>query len=260
MHPALRQTEHELQRYRRAWRASLATSFLSPLLFLAAIGLGVGASVDAGRAGSATASLGSVRYVAFLAPGLLAATAMQGGAMESLWPVQAGFQWQRFFQAAAATPLRPFDILAGWLAWVTFRLLLSATIFLAVATGFGAVPSPLAVLAVPAATLTGLAFAAPLTAFTATREGDSSSPLILRFGVLPLFLFSGAFYPVSQLPAAVRPVVWLTPLWHGVDLCRSLTLGTATPGRSLLHLAVLSACVAAGVAWGSRTFPRRLVP
>ena len=257
-HPALRQAEHELMIYRRIWRGSLATMFLNPLLFLAAMGLGLGESIDRGAGGAAT--LGGVRYLAFLAPGLLAATAMQVGAAASLWPVQGGFSWQRFFHASAATPLRPVDVFLGWLISVAARCLLTAVSFLAVATAFGVVRSPLAVLAVPVAVLTGLAFAAPLTAFTATQETDASFPMIMRFAVVPLFLFSGAFFPVSQLPALLQPVAWVTPLWHGVSLCRSLLLGTVQLGPALGHLLVLLAFAAAGVAWGSRTFTRRLAP
>jgi lipooligosaccharide transport system permease protein len=258
-HPALRQVEHEWTNYKRLWRGTIATSLLNPVLFLGAIGLGLGRSIDQAGGGGHDA-LGGVPYLAFLAPGLLAASAMQIGAGESLWAVQGGFTWQRFFHASAATPLRPFDILSGWLLWVCARLVLSATAFLAVAGAFGALESPLALLALPVALLTGLAFAAPLTAFTATRETDSAFPLIMRFGVMPLFLFSGAFFPVSQLPAAVRPLAWVTPLWHGVDLCRSLTLGTVSPGRALAHVAFLVAFVVAGVTWGARTFTRRLSP
>lgn len=259
-HPALRQVEHELTIYRRVWRGSLVTSFVGPVLFLAAMGGGLGESIDRNRASSGTDALGGVPYLTFLVPGLLAATAMQVSAGESLWPVQGGFAWRRFFHASAATPLRPVDILHGWLLWITVRLLVSASMFLVVATAFGGVPSALALLAVPVAALSGLAFAAPLTAFTATREGDSSFPMIMRFGVVPLFLFSGAFFPISQLPSAVRPVAWFTPLWHGVDLCRSLTLGNVQPGRALLHLAVLVAFITAGATCGARTFTRRLTP
>lgn len=259
-HPALRQVEHELTIYKRAWRGSLATSFLNPLLFLAAMGVGLGQSIDRNGAATGAATLGGARYLTFLVPGLLAASAMQVGASESLWPVQGGLSWQRFFHASAATPLRPSDIFSGWLLWIGARLLGTAAVFLAVATAFGAVPSATAVLAVPVAALTGLAFAAPLTAFTATRQGDTAFPLIMRFGVVPLFLLSGAFFPISQLPGVVRPLVWLTPLWHGVDLCRALTLGDVEPGRALLHLAVLLGFLAAGAAWGARTFTRRLTP
>ena len=255
--PALRQCEHELMVYRRIWRSSLATSVLTPVLFLAAMGLGVGQSIDRGRG---AAALGGVSYVAFLAPGMLASGAMQVAAFESLWPVYDGFDFKRFFHAAAATPLRPFDILLGWLIWMTVRLLLAAVAFLGVATAFGTVRSPLAVLAVPVTALTGLAFAAPLTAFAATRTREYSFPLILRFGIVPLFLFSGAFFPLSQLPAVVRPVAWATPLWHGVEVCRSLMLGTVDPLPALLHVAVLVGFAGGGLAWGARTFPRRLTP
>jgi lipooligosaccharide transport system permease protein len=259
-HPAVRQLEHELVIYRRVWRGSIAAMFLNPLLFLAAMGLGLADSIDRNRGADGAAALGGVPYLSFLAPGLLAAWAMQVAAGSSLWPVQDGFSWKRVFHASAATPLRPVDIFAGWLLAQLARALLSAVLFLAVAAAFGVLESPLAVLAVPAAALTGLAFAAPLTAFTATREGDASFPMIMRFGVVPLFLFSGAFFPLDQLPAALRVVAWFTPLWHGVDLCRSLTLGTVEAGPALLHVAVLLAFVAAGLLWGARSFSRRLNP
>lgn len=256
-HPALRQCEHQLMTYRRVWPTSVVAAVLSPVLFLAAIGVGLGQSVDRGPAAS---SLGGVRYLAFLAPGLLAATAMQVGAGESLWSVHAGFEWKRFFHAAAATPLRPFDILLGWLTWIAVRLLLGAVLFLVAAAAFGAVRSPQALLAVPAAVLTGLAFAAPLTAFAATRTREHSFALVVRLGIVPLFLFSGAFFPLGQLPAAVRPVAWATPLWHGVEVCRSLMLGSVEVGPVLLHVAVLAGFAAGGLAWGARTFTRRLAP
>lgn len=259
MHPALRQAHHELVQYRRVWRASAFTSVVTPLFFLAAMGLGLGQAIDRNE-GSGTAALGGVRYLAFLAPGLLAAMAMQLGANESLWPVQGGFSWRRFFHASAATPLRPVDIFLGWMIWVAVRLLISSVLFLVVAAAFGVVGSALGVLAVPVAVLTGLAFAAPLTAFTATRDEESSFPLIMRFVVMPLFLFSGAFFPLSQLPAGLQALAWATPLWHGVDLCRSLMLGTVDIGSALLHVVVLAAFAGAGIAWGASTFTRRLSP
>ncbi len=259
MHAALRQTEHELLKHRQVWRTSLASWFLTPLLFLGSLGLGIGQAID--RSGAAgTAALGGVRYLAFLAPGLLAATAMQVGAGESLWSVQGGFKWHRFFHASAATPLRPTDVFLGWMTWITIRLVLSATAFVAVAALLGAVRSPLALLAVPAAALTGLAFAAPLTAFTATCQQESTFPLIMRFGVMPLFLFSGAFFPLSQLPATLQAVAQATPLWHGVDLCRALMLGTVDLGSALIHVAVLALFIVGGLAWGTSTFTRRLAP
>jgi lipooligosaccharide transport system permease protein len=114
------------------------------------------------------------------------------------------------------------------------------------------------VLAIPAAVLTGMAFAIPIAAFAATLDGDAAFAALFRFVVMPMFLFSGTFFPVSQLPKGLRIVAYFTPLWHGVDLCRSLALGTAPLGRSVLHLAYLLAFIAVGFVVARRTFERRL--
>ncbi len=256
--PAVRVLEHQLVAYRRAWRGSVVSSFCTPVLFLAAMGLGLGSYVDKGHGGTGAASLGGASYLVFLAPGLLAATAAQVATAESTYPVMGGFRWQRYFHAAVATPIRSGDIVVGWLTWEAFRLFLTVTVFLGVSALFGAVRTPSAVLAIPAAVLTGLAFGAPITAYAATRDSDASFAALLRFGVLPLFLFSGTFFPIAQLPAAVRPLAYVTPLWHGVDLCRRLAMGDISPARALVHLAFLSAFVVAGGLAATRTFARRL--
>jgi lipooligosaccharide transport system permease protein len=150
----------------------------------------------------------------------------------------------------------------GHLGWMAIRLSMAGAAFLIVAALLGALASPLAVLAVPAAVLTGLAFAAPLTAFAATQETDHRFALVMRFGVLPLFLFSGTFFPISQLPGWMQAVAWVSPLWHGVVLCRSATTATLPDGgwaAIVVHLAIVVAFVVVGVAWGTRTFARRLV-
>jgi lipooligosaccharide transport system permease protein len=112
--------------------------------------------------------------------------------------------------------------------------------------------------AIPVAMLTGLAFAAPIEAFAVTRNKDGSFAMLFRFGMIPLFLFSGTFFPLTQLPGWIRPVAYATPLWHGVALCRSLSLGTASPGGALVHVGYLAAVAAIGVAVGRRTYRRRL--
>jgi lipooligosaccharide transport system permease protein len=252
--PAVRYLEHELVVYRRLWRSSVVTSFLAPILFLAAIGGTVGKSIDRHGVGH----FGGATYLEWLAPGLMAANAMQVAIQESFHPVLGGFKWTRQFLAAAATPLRPRDIVQGRLTWTLIRGLAIATVFVAVATAFGAVRSPLAVAAIPVAAMTGLAFATPATAWAATREGDESFSALQRFAVLPLFLFSGAFFPISQLPTAVRPVAYALPLWHGVVLCRALSLGTATLGASLGHALVLAGYAAAGAVAAAWAFQRRL--
>ena len=249
----LRVVEHQAQVFRRFWRGSVFFYVLNPLLFLAAIGFGVGGLVGQGHG-----RVGGLRYVAFVAPGLLAASAMLGAAAESLWPVMAGTKWVRTFHAMVATPVRPADVFAGVVAWSAVRAGVGASLFLAVAALLGAVPSPWGIASVPAAVLCAAAFAAPLTAFAGTQETDFRFPVIMRVGVMPLFLFSGTFFPVSQLPSSIRPLTALSPLWHGVELCRGATTGSLGAGHALYHAAVLVACTVAGALWGTRSFTRKL--
>jgi lipooligosaccharide transport system permease protein len=251
---AVREFRYWLTNYRRTWRGSIYSSVLSPLLYLGAMGVGLGTLVDA----HGTASLGGLSYLAFLAPGLLAAAAMQAAVEESTYPVLGSVKWRRTYYAATASPLRPADLFHGHLLFTTMRLAMNSAIFLAVMAAFGTVASPWALAALPAAVLTGLAFAAPIEAWAITVTKDTSFALIFRFGLIPLFLFSGTFFPVTQLPAWLRPLAYATPLWHGVALCRSLTLGTATLGGSLAHVAYLAALVVVSVAVGNRTYRRRL--
>jgi lipooligosaccharide transport system permease protein len=251
---AVRQFRFWLTDYRRTWRGSIYSSVLNPLLFLGAMGLGLGTLVD--RHG--TAHLGGVSYLTFLAPGLLAAAAMETGIGECTYPVLGSVKWNRTYQAASASPLRPADIFGGHVLFVTMRLLMNCATFLAVMAAFGAARSPAVLLALPAAVLTGLAFATPVEAWAVTRTKDSSFAVIFRFVLIPLFLFSGTFFPVTQLPAWIRPVAYLTPLWHGVALCRGISLGTLTAAGALAHVAYLAAVTAAGLLAGRLTYRRRL--
>jgi lipooligosaccharide transport system permease protein len=251
---AVREFRYWLTNYRRTWRGSIYTSFLSPVLYLGAMGLGLGKLVDA----HGTARLGGVSYLAFLAPGLLAAAAMQSGIEESTYPVLGSVKWRRTYYAAAASPLRPADIFHGHLLFTAMRLAMNSAIFLAVMAVFGAITSPWVLAALPVAVLTGIAFAAPVEAWAITVTKDTSFALVFRFGMIPLFLFSGTFFPVTQLPVWIRPLAYATPLWHGVALCRSLSLGTATLGGALVHVGYLAALAAVSIAVGQRTYRRRL--
>lgn len=226
---------HQFLLYRRTWRGSVFNSFLSPILFLLAMGIGLGSYVD--RSGG----LGGVSYLAFLAPGLLAATVMQTATFEATFPVMAGFIWIKRYFAMYATPIGPLEIVLGQLAWTATRITLVGSIFALVMIPFGAVASPLIVLGVLAATLTGLAFATPIAAYSATQKTMNSFNYIFRFGITPLFLFSGTFFPVEQLPAFLQPIAWVTPLYHGVALTRAAALGTIFNDVpvTLLHLGVL---------------------
>jgi len=239
--------------YRRTWRSSVVTSFLIPVLYLAAMGVALGSLVDKHSGG-----VGGVSYVAYLAPGLLAGTCMQIGVNDPTYPVMGAIKWMRTYQAQLAAPLGVYDVLLGHLAWIAARLTIVVSIYLTVMAAFGVVYSPWAVLALPAAVLTGVAFSAPVAAFAATQDKDSSFSTLYRFAIIPMFLFSGTFFPVSRLPAWLQAVAYATPLFHGVALCRDLTLGTVG-WADLGNAAYLAALSGLGYAVGRRTFTRRLV-
>jgi lipooligosaccharide transport system permease protein len=249
----LRVYEFWLMQYRRIWRATVIGSVINPVFYLGALGVGIGTLVN--RTGGE--SLG-MPYIDFVAPGLLAATAMQIAAGEATWPVMGSFRWTRQYFAMASTPLGVRDIVTGHQLWMTTRVASTSAVYLAVIAAFGAVESFWAVLALPAAVLVGVAFSAPLAAYAATKDSDAAFIPIYRFLILPLFLFSGTFFPVSRLPPPLEWIAYATPLWHGVDLCRELTLGTVEPLRALGHVAYLSVLASAGILWAGRTYARRL--
>jgi lipooligosaccharide transport system permease protein len=243
-----------MYQYKRTWRGSLTTSFLYPVLYLSAMGVGLGSLVN-----HHAHTVGGVRYIDFLAPGLLAATAMQVGGNEAMYPVMGAIKWVRTYFAMLATPLGVADVLLGHLAWIALRLTTIAVIYLGIMAAFGTVHSPFAVLAVPAGVLTGMAFAAPIAAFAATQINDAGFSALYRFGLIPLFLFSGTFFPITQLPGWLQAVAEATPLYHGVALCRALTLGQLSLGPDLAHAAYLVALTVVGYLLARRSFRRRLV-
>jgi lipooligosaccharide transport system permease protein len=250
----VRQFRFWLVNYRRTWKGTIYSSVLSPVLYLGAMGVGLGKLVDQ----HGTSSLGGVSYLAFLAPGLMAAAGMQTAIGESTYPVYGSVKWLKTYHAAISTPLRPADLFHGHLYFTTLRLIMNSAMFLVVMAAFGAIQSAWALACLPATVLTGLAFATPIEAYAMTVTKESSFTIIFRFGMIPLFLFSGTFFPVTQLPAAIRPLAYITPLWHGVALCRSLSLGNAQLGACALHVGYLVAVSALGIAWGNRTYRRRL--
>ncbi len=243
-----------LTAHRHYWRSAAIGSVIEPVLFLAAMGLTLGTLVDRGPG-----LPGGVGYLAFLAPGLLVAAAMQTATGESTYPVLGAIKWDRTYEAVLATPARPADLVAGHLLYVAFRVTTSAAAFLVVLLAFGAARSPLVVLTLPVALLTGLAFAAPVTAMAARLEEDAAFAALQRFLLVPVFLFSGTFFPVAQLPAVLEWVAYATPLWHGVALARDLALGTAEAGPALVHVGYLAGWVAVGTLLATRALSRRLV-
>ncbi len=199
---------------------------MSPVLYLAAMGVGLGSLVHR------SAAIGGVTYLQFIGPGLLAATAMQVGAAESTYAVLGSFKWMRVYHAMAATPLHAARHPDRPPLWIATRIAMASGVYLAVVAAFGGIKSPLALVAWPACLLIGMAFAGPIVAFSSTRETDNGFAALNRFGIVPMFLFSGTFFPISQLPEVLRWIAYATPLWHGVELVRSLCLGHRRRRRS----------------------------
>lgn len=238
--------------YRRNWRATAVSSFLTPVLFLLALGLGFGSQVQS------TALIGGVPYLQYLAPALIVVTAVQGATFESTYPVMSQFMWQKSFVAMVATPITPAQVLYSQVMWIGSQLLLRAGVFVGIAALLGAVAGPGILLAIPLATLAGLAFSAPLVAYSATLDKPDAFTNIFRFVLMPMTLFTGAFFPVSQLPDWLLPLVWLTPAWHGIELARGATFGTLGVLPAFGHIAYLGVLVAVGIALGVKFFHRRL--
>lgn len=244
--------------FRRLWRLNVLSSFVQPMLYLLGLGVGVGALVD--RNSSSVDALGGVPYVAYVAPGLLATTAMSLCAGDSMWPVMGGLKWRRDYHGIAATPLGPRDIVLGHAAWMAVRGALAASmVALALAIfpdtrSWGLVP------AVAVAALVGVAFAMPTMAIAVAAEMDGVFAALQRFVLVPLFLFGGAFYPLSQLPTVVQWIAQVFPLWHGVVVARGLTTDGLGLGAALGHLAYMGAWVVVGCVVSVRRLTVRLCP
>jgi lipooligosaccharide transport system permease protein len=240
--------------YRRTWRSSVWSSLFGPLFYLGAMGFGLGTLVDA----HGTSALGGVPYVDFVAPAVLAVQAMNSGLSSAMFPVFGAVHWNKVYIAARATMLRPADIYRGHLLFITARIAMNSACFLVFMAAFGLIKSWWAVALLPACVLLGVAFAAPCAAWVVTLRTPTPLNYVIRFGSVPLMLFSGTFFPISQLPGWLRPIAYATPLWHGAALCRSLSLGTVTAGSAALHVGYLAALAIISLWAGNRSYSRRL--
>ncbi|MFD0884283.1 ABC transporter permease [Streptosporangium algeriense] len=247
--PAVAVLERHLCLYRRVWRATVFSSFVLPVLFLVSFGVGVGRYVG---------EVGGVEYLAWIVPGVMASTAFQMAVGDSTYPVLGDFKWVRGFHAMRATPVGVRDMVAGGLLYVLLRVEGAVVVFLVVAAAFGALRSPWAVVTPVVAGLLAVAVAAPVTGFSASIDHDSYFALLFRFVMIPSALFGGVFFPVEQLPQVVRPLAYVSPLWHGAELCRAATLGVAPPWPVWWHAGVLLVFAGAGVVWSVWAFGRRL--
>jgi lipooligosaccharide transport system permease protein len=240
--------------YRRLWHRSIAFGFLQPVMFLTAMGVGIGSLIGAQQQDA----FGGFPYLHWLGPGLMSAMAMQTATFETTYPIMNKIMWGKNYEAMLSTPLTVRSLVGGELAWVAFRIGTLAAVFLLVLALFGIVRSPFAVLSIPIAMLTGVAFGACLIAFTATQRNDVGFSAIFRFVVNPLFLFSGTFFPLTQLPEPLQAVAWATPLFHAVQLIRGLILDTLDLATAPLHLAYLLVMAGIGAYLADRLLQRRM--
>jgi lipooligosaccharide transport system permease protein len=250
-----RVVEREARVYRKMLRAVSFSTFVQPLLYLGAIGFGLGNLVD-----EHSGTVEGLSYLDFVAPGLLVASTMQLAVANTMWPVLGGVKWFRNFYGIVATAIQPAELYFGIVIWEAIRAAVAASAFLLIAALLGGIPSAWGVLAIPVASLVAAAFAGPMAAFSIRQESDLAFPMFMRLGVLPLFLFSGTFFPVSQLPNSIEWLAVFSPLWHGVELARMATTGTFDGPAIVVHVAVLAACVAVGARVGMSGFRKRLNP
>jgi len=239
--------------YRRLWHRSLAFGFLQPVLFLTAMGIGLGALMPQDQS-----AFGGFDYITWLGPGLLAAMAMQTATFESTYPIMNKIMWGRNYEAMLSTPLQIRNIVWGELAWSAFRIGTLATVFFIVLLAFRIPQSPLALLAIPFTILIGLAFSSCLIAFTATQKNDVGFSAVFRFIINPLFLFSGTFFPLTNMPEPLQFVAALTPLFHGVQLVRGSMLGTLEPLTAVVSLTYLLVMFGIGAFLAERNLTRRM--
>jgi lipooligosaccharide transport system permease protein len=249
---ALRMIERNLLVYKHGWLV-LFSGFFEPLFYLLSIGFGLGALVGevAGPGGQ------PISYALFVAPALLAASSMNGAITESTFNFFFKLNYDKTFASILTTPMSPGDISLGELGWALIRGGLYTIGFMAVMVVFGLAKSPLVLLTLPGALLIGFAFAALGMAATSFMRTWQDFDLI-QLVILPMFLFSGTFFPLEALPEPARVIVQLTPLYHGVDLLRQLTVGVVSE-QTLVHVAYLTVMGIVGLAIVSRRLDRLLL-
>ncbi len=248
---ALLLIERNLFVYRRTPMV-IVSGFFEPLFYLLSIGLGLGALVGPLHVGDQV-----VAYSAFVAPALMASSAMNGAIYDSTFNVFFKLRYAKTYDAILATPVGVADVALGEIGWALLRGAIYATGFLIVMTALGMVRSPLAVLTLPAALLIGFAFGAVGMAATLFMRTWQDFDLV-QLVILPLFLFSATFYPLDVYPDGLRLVIQLTPLYHGVALLRDLSLGILEPAM-LIHVGYLALMGLAGLAVTSRRLARLLL-
>ncbi|HXA43770.1 MAG TPA: ABC transporter permease [Candidatus Solibacter sp.] len=249
---ARRLVERNLMVYRRTW-IIIFSGFFEPLLYLFGIGFGVGSLVGHVQDQSGH----PVSYAVFVAPALMATAAMNGAIYDSTFNLFEKIKYRRTYDAILATPVGTGDVALGEVTWAVMRGSIYSTGFIVVMVALGLVASPTAILALPAAVLIGFAFAAVGTAITTFIKKWADFDLV-QLALVPLFLFSATFFPITAYPHAIQLVVGATPLYRGVDLIRGLTTGSLGP-RLLVDVAYLAVLGLAGLLVTSRRLKKLLL-
>jgi len=235
----------------------IAIAIANPVLYLVSIGLGLGSFIDQ-NAGSA--GVDGVSYLTFLAPALLATAAIQGALDESVYPTLEGFKWNKIFFSMNATPLSGNHIAMGVFFNSLIRVVFTTVLYWLVMLSFGVLESPRAWLAIFTAVMAGAAFGAFMQALAGLLENENLFfTLVERFIIMPLFLFSGTFYPLSSMPVFLQWIGWISPLWHATELGRWLTYGSEISTQMLfVHFIFLNSILIVGLIASRRIFTRRL--
>jgi lipooligosaccharide transport system permease protein len=249
--------EHRLLGIRAYLGTALATGIASPYVYLYALGVGLATVVDQGT--GANQALG-VSFLVFVAPALLATSAMTVASEEFSYPIFGGFKWNPVFQAMNASPLTPAQIVDGQVIGVAIRMAPTCIAYFGFMLLFGAVPLGTGFLAIGAAVLTGMAIGVMLMAYVATLTQDTGQiAMVMRFVITPLSLFSGTFFPLTQFPVWLQWIGWISPLWHGTELGRVATYGMQEPlWLTVAHVAYLLLWLAVGWTLARRVATRRL--
>ena len=251
-----RQVDYWLTVYRRTWKGTAISSFVAPLFYVLAMGVLLGGFIE----GDPAELEGATSYLAFLVPGLVAAHAMQTAVGETTYPVMGMIKWQRIYDSMLATPLQVRDLVLAHLAFVTVRVAMTCAVFMLVVAPFGIFETWWgAVLAFVSQVLVGTAFGSVVYAFTTRLSSPEGFGVLFRLGVFPLFLFSGAFFPITNLGDVGAWLARLTPLWHGVNLSRMFILDNVDWGWAAVNVAVLVALTLLGLRWSVTGLTKRLV-
>ena len=250
-----RQRTYWLTAYKRTWKGSIVTSFVMPLLYVLAMGVLLGGFVHA----PPSQLDGATSYLDFVVPGLIAAQAMQTAVFETTYPVMGAIKWHKSFYAQLATPLESRDLANAFLLFALFRVGTTCGVYFLVMAPFGVFATwwgP--VVAWLATMLTGMAFATWTFAFSAHIKSEASFGLVFRLGLIPLFLFSGSFFPVSNLGPVGELVAKITPLWNGVNLTRMFCLDTVDWSTAAVNALYLVVVLVVGWYVALRTLARRV--